>query len=155
MNDRGWCWTLHHLRSSGHLGGKSHHQEKELNIWRKYIRILKILNLTTCLYPSASLLILASSVDADHAANKVTRRSHTGIIIYCNLSPVLWYSKRQNTVETSTFSSEFVALRIATEMVEGLLYKLRMFGVSINDEARVFCANESVVNSSTFPESTL
>ena len=79
----------------------------------------------------------------------------TGIIVYCNLSPVLWYSKRQNTVETSTFGSEFVALRIATEMVEGLLYKLRMFGVPINDEARIFCDNESVVKGSTFPESTL
>ena len=40
-------------------------------------------------------------------------------------------------------------------MVEGLLYKLRMFGVPIKNEARVFCDNESVVKSSTFPESTL
>ena len=40
-------------------------------------------------------------------------------------------------------------------MVEGLLYKLRMFEVPINDEARVFCDNESVVKSSTFLESTL
>ena len=40
-------------------------------------------------------------------------------------------------------------------MVEGLLYKLRMFGVPINDEARIFCDNESVVKGSTFPESTL
>jgi len=93
-------------------------------------------------------------VDADHAGNKVTRRSHTGIIVYCNLSPILWYSKRQNTVETSTFGSEFVALRIATEIIEGLLYKLRMFGVPINNEAKVFCDNKSVVKSSAFPEST-
>jgi len=28
-------------------------------------------------------------VDADHAGNKVTRRSHTDIIIYCNRSPIL------------------------------------------------------------------
>ena len=38
---------------------------------------------------------------------------------------------------------------------QGLLYKLRMFGVPINNEATVFCDNESVVKSSTFPESTL
>jgi len=60
-------------------------------------------------------------VNADHAGKKVTRRSYTGIIVYCNLSPISWYSKRQNIVETSTFGSEFVALRIATEMIEGLL----------------------------------
>ena len=33
-------------------------------------------------------------VDADHAGNRVTRRSHTGIIIYCNMSPISWYFKR-------------------------------------------------------------
>ena len=94
-------------------------------------------------------------VDSDHAGNRVTRRSHTGILIYCNMAPVLWYSKRQNTVETSTFGSEFVALKIATELIEGLRYKLRMFGVPLSGPARVFCDNESVVKSSTFPESAL
>ena len=59
-------------------------------------------------------------VDADHAGDVVSRRSHTGIIIYVNRAPVIWYSKRQNTVETSTFGSEFIALRIATELIEGL-----------------------------------
>jgi hypothetical protein len=94
-------------------------------------------------------------VDADHAGNRVTRRSHTGILLYCNLAPVIWYSKRQNTVETSTFGSEFVALRICTELIESLRYKLRMFGVPVPSPARVFCDNEAVVKSSSFPESTL
>ena len=94
-------------------------------------------------------------VDADHTGNKVTRRSHTGIIIYCNLAPILWYSKKQNTIETSTFGSEYIALRIATELVDGLRYKLRMFGVPLQGPARVFCDNESVVKSSSFPESAL
>ena len=94
-------------------------------------------------------------VDADHAGNKVTRRSHTGIILFCNLSPIQWYSKRQNTVETSTFGSEFIALRIAVELIESLRYKLRMFGIPLNGSARVFCDNESVVKSSSNPEATL
>ena len=51
-------------------------------------------------------------VDADHAGNRVTRCSHTGILIYLNAAPILWYSKAQATVETSTFGSEFVAMRI-------------------------------------------
>ena len=94
-------------------------------------------------------------VDADHAGNKVTRRSHTGIIIFINSAPILWYSKRQNTVETSTFGSEFIALRIATEMNEALRYKLRMFGVPLERASRIFCDNESVVKSSSYPETTL
>ena len=94
-------------------------------------------------------------VDADHAGNRITRRSHTGIIIMVNMSPVVWYSKRQNTVETSTFGSEIVALRIAVELIDSLRYKLRMFGVPLSGPARVFCDNESVVKTTTVPESRL
>ena len=94
-------------------------------------------------------------VDADHAGNRITRRSHTGIILMVNMSPVLWYSKRQNTVETSTFGSEIVALRIAIELIDSLRYKLRMFGVPLSGPARVFCDNESVVKTTTIPESRL
>ena len=56
-------------------------------------------------------------VDSDHAGDRVTRRSQTGILLYCNSAPIIWYSKRQNTVKTSTFGSEFVALRIASELI--------------------------------------
>ena len=70
-------------------------------------------------------------VDADHASNTVTRRSQTGILIFLNWAPTVWYSKRQNTVETSTFGSEFIAIRTAVEHIEVLRYKLRMFGIPI------------------------
>jgi hypothetical protein len=62
--------------------------------------------------------------DAAHATNLVTRLSTTGGYILANSSPILWYSKRQNTIESSVFGSEFVALKIATEMNEGLRYKI-------------------------------
>jgi hypothetical protein len=83
--------------------------------------------------------------DASHATDLITRRSTTGIIIFAQGTPVLWYSKRQNTIETSTFGSEFVALKIATEMVEGLRYRLRMMGIPINGPVNTFCDNDSVV----------
>ena len=59
----------------------------------------------------------------------MTRRSQTGILIYCNYAPIIWYSKRQNAVEDSSFGAEFVAMRTLIEMLIGLRYKLRMFGV--------------------------
>jgi hypothetical protein len=58
--------------------------------------------------------------DASHARNKINRRSHTGILLYMNRAPILWYSKAQKTVETSTFGSEFVALRVAVELIKGM-----------------------------------
>jgi hypothetical protein len=80
-------------------------------------------------------------VDADHAGNLVTRRSHTGTLVFVNNALISWCSKRQNTVECSTFGSEFVALHIAVEQLEALRYKLRMFGVSIDGPADVHCDN--------------
>jgi hypothetical protein len=94
-------------------------------------------------------------VDTDHAGDKLTRRSRTGIVIYLNSAPIVWYSKKQNTVETSTFGSEFVALKIAAEMLRGLRYKLRMMGVPIAGPSYVYCDNNSVVMNSTSPASTL
>lgn len=100
-------------------------------------------------------VILSMFVDTDHAGNRITRRSHTGIIIYVNSAPIIWYSKRQNTVESSTFGSEIVALRIGIELLEGIVYKLRMFGVPIEGETSIFCDNKSVVNSGTRPDTRL
>jgi hypothetical protein len=61
-------------------------------------------------------------VHADYAGNRATRRSFTGILIYVNRAPIIWYSKKQNTVESSTFGSKFIAMRIVTEITEGLQY---------------------------------
>jgi hypothetical protein len=94
-------------------------------------------------------------VDASHARNKITRRSHTGILIYLNEAPIVWYSKSQCTVETSTFGAEFVSLKIGTEWIKSLRYKLRMMGVPLEGPANVFVNNDSVVKNSTIPSSTL
>jgi hypothetical protein len=94
-------------------------------------------------------------VDADHAGNRITRRSHTGILIFVNRAPIIWYSKAQNTVESSTFGAEFVATKIAVELVEALRYKLRMFGVPLEGVANMFVDNQSVVVNATVPSSTL
>ena len=94
-------------------------------------------------------------VDSDHAGDKTTRRSQTGILLYLNSAPIIWYSKRQNTVESSTFGSEFVALRVASELIIALRYKLRMFGIPVLGHASVFCDNEAVYNNATFAESCL
>ena len=94
-------------------------------------------------------------VDADHASNKVTRRSQTGVLIFINRAPIVFFSKKQATVEVSTFGSEFIASRIAIEMIESLRYKLGMFGVPLNGPTNMFMDNEAVYKSASIPESTL
>ena len=103
--------------------------------------------------PRGNSVTTTCFVDADHAGCKATRRSHTGIIIFVNRAPILWFSVRQTTVETSTFGSEIVALKIAIEMVEGLRYKLRMMGIPIEGPTNMYCDNDSVVKNVTHPES--
>ena len=94
-------------------------------------------------------------VDANYAADKVTRCSHTGILIFCNRAPILWFSKRQSSVESSTFGSEFTSLKNAVELVTEIRYKLRMFGVPVDGPTDMFCDNKSVYKSSSMPESVL
>lgn len=94
-------------------------------------------------------------VDADLAGEYTTRRSQTGILIYLNMAPIMWISKRQSTVESSTFGSEFVALRTLVESLIGLRYKLRMFGVPLLGPCQVFCDNEPVTNASMSADASL
>jgi hypothetical protein len=42
-------------------------------------------------------------VYSDHAGEQFTRRSRTGFVIYMNMAPIAWFSKRQPTVESSVF----------------------------------------------------
>jgi hypothetical protein len=105
--------------------------------------------------PRGKPIMMSCFVDADHAGNLVTRRSHMGIIIFCNRAPILWFSKRQNTVKSSTIGLEFIAGTIAVELVEALRYKLWMFGIPLDGPTNMYFDNNSVVINSSHPESTL
>ena len=94
-------------------------------------------------------------VDADHAGNKVTRRSQSGIMFFLNMALIAWESKKQNTVESSTFGSEYIALKLSLEKLIGLRYKLRMLGVPLDGPANVFGDNDTVIKSASNPEATL
>ena len=56
-------------------------------------------------------------IDSDHTGDKITRRSHIGILLYINSTPISWYSKKQTTVESATYGSESIALRLTSEQI--------------------------------------
>jgi hypothetical protein len=74
-------------------------------------------------------------VDADHANDLVTRISITVILVMLNNTPIRWISKGQRTVETSTYGSELVASRVATELILEIRYILRSLGVALDGPA--------------------
>lgn len=94
-------------------------------------------------------------VDADHAHDVETRRSVTGVLFFLNGTPVKWYSKRQHTVETSTYGSEITAMKIAIEITMEMRYKLRMLGVPVEGPTDILGDNQAVIINCSRPESML
>ena len=93
--------------------------------------------------------------DSDHGGCKKTRRSRTGYFIFLNSAPIVWYSKRQTTVETAVFGAEFVAYKQGMECCRGVRYKLRMMGIPIAGPTYSYGDNMSVIHNTQTPKSTL
>lgn len=107
------------------------------------------------LTPKGKSVKLTGYFDADLAADQVTRKSVTGILLFANSTPVKWYCKRQNTVETSTYGSELVSGRIAVELAMEMRYKLRMLGVPVDGAVTMHGDNMSVIQSTSVPSASL
>jgi len=99
--------------------------------------------------------VMRAKVDADHASDTVTRRSRTGFLVYLNCALVYWSSKKQTSVESSSFGSEFCAMKQCCEYIRGLRYKLRMMGIPCEGPAYIYGDNQSVLANTTIPDSTL
>ena len=99
---------------------------------------------------------MTTFVDANLMADVTTGRSCTGIIHMFNKTPIGWYSKCQNTVETATYGSEFVTSIIAVDQIIDLCYSLQMLVVPMAGTTWWMLGdNHSVVNSSTIPSGKL
>jgi hypothetical protein len=98
--------------------------------------------------PLGKPVVLTHFVDANLYHDWVTGRSVTGILSLINQTPIDWYSKKQSTVETATYRSEFIASRICVDRAVDRRNTLRYLGVPVRHRDVVFGDNESVVNSS-------
>ena len=105
--------------------------------------------------PLGKRVVLTSYVDANLHHDLVTGRSVTGVIHFVNQTPVHWFSKKQPTVETATYGSEFVAAKLAVEQIISMRLTLRYLGVEVHGATHLFGDNGSVVTSSSVPESPL
>ena len=105
--------------------------------------------------PLGKTVMTTTYVDANLYHDWTTGRAVTGTLHFLNGTPIDWFSKRQNTVETATYGSEFVAARIATDQVINLRLPLRYLGVPVLDKSYMFGDNKSVVTSSSIPHSKL
>ena len=93
--------------------------------------------------------------DASHAPCLVTRISVTGIALLVNNMVIRCISKRQNTVESSTYGAEMVAGRLAVEQIMDLRYKLKMLGVPLIGPSNLIRDKQSVITICSLPSSNL
>jgi hypothetical protein len=98
--------------------------------------------------PLGKYVTLSHYVDANLMHDITSGKSVTGILHLVNKTPIDWYSKKQATVETATYGSEFVAARVCVEQIIDLHTTLRYLGVPISDKSYMVGDNKSVVDSS-------
>jgi hypothetical protein len=91
---------------------------------------------------------LSTSVYFTRFANATTTgRSHTGVLLYVGSTPVNWVCKRKSTVNTSTYSSEYVSGKSGVEEVACIRYALISFCVKISKPTALLGDNQAMVNS--------
>ena len=108
-----------------------------------------------CPEPLGRYVTTTHYVDANLMHDMITGKSVTAILHLLNGTPIDWYSKRQSTVETATYGSEFVAARTAVDQITELRHSLCYLGVPIRDRSYLFGDNRSVVVNATMPHSIL
>ena len=102
--------------------------------------------------PQGMGFVLQAKIDANHAADTV---SQTGFLVFLNSDPIYWLSKKQASVESSSFRSEFCTMKHCCEYLRGLRYKLRMLGIPCTAPVYIQGNNQSVLYNTTLPDSTL
>jgi hypothetical protein len=105
--------------------------------------------------PLGKFVTLTHYFDANLYHDVLTGRSVTGILHLFNKTPIEWYSKKQATVETATYGSEFIAARTCVDQIVDLRTTLRYLGVPIHSTSYMFGDNKTVVDSSTIPHAKL
>ena len=105
--------------------------------------------------PKGKYVTTTTYVDANLHHDQVTGKAVTACLHIVNATPSHWYTKRQATVETATYGSEFVAARIATDQIIDLRYTPMYLGVPVRSKSYMFGDNKSVVDSASIPTSTL
>ena len=91
-----------------------------------------------CPKPLGKSFTTTTTLDANLLHSLATGASLTVCLHFCNHTPTDWYSKKQATVETAKYGSEFVAAKTATEQNMDMRYTLRYLGVPITSKSYMF-----------------
>lgn len=105
--------------------------------------------------PLGKSVVHTAYVDANLMHDVTMGRSVTAVLHFLNQTLTDWYMKKQPTVETATYGSEFMAARTATEHTMDLQVTLRYLGVEVHGLTYMFGDNKPVMGSSSVPHARL
>jgi hypothetical protein len=99
--------------------------------------------------PKGKYVTLSHYFDVNLYHDMVTGRSVTAVLHFLNQTPMYWYLKKQATVKTATFGSEFIAVRTNIDQIVDLRMTLRYLGVPIREKSYVFGDNKTIIDASS------
>ena len=81
--------------------------------------------------PKGKRVVLSHWYDANLMHDVLSGKSVTGVFHMANMTPMMWYSKKQATAETATYGAEFLSARTCFEQIIDLRNSFRYLGVPV------------------------
>lgn len=93
---------------------------------------------------------------SNHAHDRVTGRTISGVIVMVSCTPIMWKSRIQGAIATSTYGAEIYAMKLATEDAITIRYMLRSLGIPVTKPCHMYGDTSSVIQmSADLTESSL
>ena len=105
--------------------------------------------------PRGKSVRIITYADANLCHNVLNGKAVTAVLHFLNKTPIDWFSKKQNTVETATFGAESSAARTAIEQMRANKMLLLYLGVPIEGPSVLFGDNKTCVDGLSLPPSRL
>lgn len=113
--------------------------------WKAAKRVLRYIagtsNMGIEFNSSKTSNILMAYSDADYGSCLNTRKSVSGVILILNNGPIIWFSRKQGVVATSTTDAEYIAAYDATREIVWTRRILEELGLRQSESTVLYCDN--------------
>ncbi|XP_019160754.1 PREDICTED: uncharacterized protein LOC109157309, partial [Ipomoea nil] len=119
-------------------------KESHLIATKKIIRYLKGTINVGLWYPKEGDFTLTGYSDADFAGCKIDRKSTSGTCQFLGGRLVSWFSKKQNSIATSTAEAEYIAAGSCCAQILWMKQQLLDYGIKC-ENVSILCDNTSAI----------
>ena len=98
--------------------------------------------------------VIEGYADASYGDGPGTRKSRTGYTVEIGGTPIIWSSKRQKSVATSTMEAEYVAAASCTKALVAIRHVFNEMGLTIKKPIRIHEDNAACIAVANNPETS-